>query len=694
LRQLTGPVGHAVALWAVLAALFHIYTSGFGFLEPREQRSVHLGFLLAIAFVLYPAGPRSPQHRPSWLDWLCAALAVAVNVYSYLEANRINLRQENIDELLWGELICGTIATALIIEALRRAVTPVLAGLVAIGIFYLFVAHLMPGILSYHRQLPFGEIVETMYLLNGMGIYGSITGISATMVAIFIAFGAFIEKSGVGRLFHNLGTKIAGRYAGGPAKVEVFSSALFGTISGSSTANVFATGSFTIPAMIQLGYRRHFAGGVEAASSVGGQIMPPVMGAGAFVLAEITNTPYSDVIVAATIGAIAYFVMILVCVHFEAKRLGLHGVDPSEIPLWRVVLADLHLFLPVVLLMWLLFSDYSPHYAAFWSILAVPVCSWLPRITKLLGIKWLIDRAVDGLAYLDRKLDAISSNTAGSDWKQFFVPFVRGFIQGSGLRLLPYVSSWCDYDTGIRPRGLYDMLATGGRNMAIVALACAGAGMFVASLTVTGVVTSLATKITALAGSNLLLAGGLLMVVTLILGMGVPTTAAYIIGASIGAPILIQLGVPMLAAHLFIFYFSILADATPPVSVASYAAASIAKANPMSVGLVAFRLAIAGFVCGFGYLYTPALMMQGPVHEILAQVAVYLIGLTVMAAGMFGYFRAHLPASVRLVIVPAALVLVLGHDYDVWLRIALELGLVAILWALPALGVRRAPAGG
>jgi TRAP transporter 4TM/12TM fusion protein len=653
LRQLQGPVGHAVALWAVLAVAFHLYTSGFGFFEPREQRSVHLGFLVAIAFVLYPGRARSPQHRPSWLDWLFAALAVAVNVYSYLEAHRINLRQENIDELLWGELICGAIETVLIIEALRRAVTPVMAALVTIGIFYLFVAHHAPGILSYHRALPFGEIVETMYLLNGMGIYGSITGISATMVAIFIAFGAFIEKSGVGRLFHNLGTKIAGRYDGGPAKVEVFSSALFGTISGSSTANVFATGSFTIPAMIQLGYRRHFAGGVEAASSVGGQIMPPVMGAGAFVLAEITNTPYSEVIIAATIGAVAYFVMILVCVHFEAKRLGLHGVDPSEIPLWRVVLADLHLLLPVLLLMWLLFNDYSPHYAAFWAILAVPVCSWIPAV-------------------------------------------LGGALAVAGVRPDPStaIGLWLSADTGIRPRTLYDMLAAGGRNMAIVALACAGAGMFVACLTVTGVVTSLATKVTALAGSNLLIAGALLMVVTLVLGMGVPTTAAYIIGASIGAPILIQLGVPMLAAHLFVFYFSILADATPPVSVASYAAASIAKANPMSVGLVAFRLALAGFVCGFGYLYTPALMMQGPVHEILAQTAVYLIGLTIMAAGMFGYFRDHLPMSVRLVIIPAALVLVLGHEFNVWLRVALELGLAAILWALPALGVRRAPAGG
>jgi TRAP-type uncharacterized transport system fused permease subunit len=262
------------------------------------------------------------------------------------------------------------------------------------------------------------------------------------------------------------------------------------------------------------------------------------------------------------------------------------------------------------------------------------------------------------------------------------------------LRLSPASAfgTWLNNDTGIRPRMLYEMMANGGRNMAIVALACAGAGMFVACLTITGVVTSLATKITGLAGGNLLIAGVLLMIVTLILGMGVPTTAAYIIGASIGAPIQIQMGVPMLAAHLFVFYFSILADATPPVSVATYAAAAIAKTSPMQAGLVASRLAIAGFVCGFGYLFSPEpLMMKGPWEEIVGETAVYLIGLTVMAAGMFAYFRSPLPLPVRLVVVPLALALVLAHDYPTWLRVAAELALAFGLWLLPVFGIGRRP---
>lgn len=617
MRELTGRTGLAVAIWAALAAAFHIYTAGYGFIEPREMRSVHLGLLVPLAFLLYPArAGKSPSDRPSWPDWALAVLALPPNIYSYLEANRINLRFENVTPLETPEVIFGFILTVLIIEALRRAVTPVLAGLLGLGIVYLFVTEYMPGIL-YYRDMGFEEIVETMYLLNGMGIYGSITGISATMVAIFIAFGAMIEVSGVGRLFHNLGTKVAGRYAGGPAKVEVISSALFGTISGSSTANVFATGSFTIPAMVKLGYRKHFAAGVEAASSVGGQIMPPVMGAGAFVMAEITNIPYSQIIVAALLGSFLYFFMILISVHFEAKRLRLSGVDPSEIPTWRVVLRDAHLLLPVILLMVLLMENFSPHFSAFWSIMATFVVSWFRK------------------------------------------------------------------DTRIGPRLAFKILANAGRNMTIVALACAGASMFVASLTVTGLIVSISNVITSVSQGNTLIAGALLMVTTLILGMGVPTTAAYVIGASVGASTLIGMGVPVLAAHMFVFYFSILADATPPVSVASYAAASIAKADPMKVGLVAFRLALAGFVVGFSYLYTPALLLQGPTMAIIEELLVNALGLTLLAAALSGYFNGDLSWPYRFAIGLGALVLVLFEAQENWLRIAIEIAVMAALYLRP-----------
>jgi TRAP transporter 4TM/12TM fusion protein len=622
MRDLKGPVFWLTASVAVFASLFHLWTGGFGFLEPREQRSVHLLLLLPLAFLLYPATERSPKDRPSVVDGILSALAVLPCLYSYGCANGgaycasiINLRFETVDPVFPSELMLGTIAVVLVLEALRRAVTPVLAGLVATGIAYLFVTEYMPGILHF-RDIPASQIVETLYLFNSLGIFGSITGISATMVAMFIIFGAFIEGSGVGRLFHNLGMKVAGRQSGGPAKVEVVSSALFGTISGSSVANVFATGSFTIPAMVKLGYRKQFAAGVEAASSVGGQIMPPVMGAGAFIMAEITNIPYQTIAIGAIAGSLLYFFMILISVHFEAKRLRLVGCDPSEIPDWSEVTRDAHLLLPVFIMVGSMGLGYSPAFSAFWGVVSMWPVSWLRSHTRLY------------------------------------------------------------------PVDVLRMLAVGGRNMVVVALACAGAGMFVACLTVTGMVISFSTIVTSLAGSNLYLAGILIAITVLILGMGVPTTAAYIIGAAIGAPILQKLGVPELPAHMFVFYFSILADATPPVSVASYAAASIARCSPMAAGVVAFRLAIAGFVVGFSYLHSSALLLLDTWSEISGEFLANALGLTLLAAGFFGFFRAPMPMALRLPLIPFGVALALADAVPVWYRVAaaavVMLGLYAV----------------
>jgi TRAP transporter 4TM/12TM fusion protein len=620
MRDLKGPAFWLAGGLGLAAALFHLYTGGFGLLEPRQQRSIHLLLLLPLAFLLFPARESSPKDRPSLLDCLLAALSILPNLYSHACANggaycaqNINLRFETVDPVYPVEMALGILAIALIVEAIRRAVTPALAILVVIGIIYLFVTEHMPGILQF-RDIPFPQIVEALYLFNATGIYGSITGISATMVAMFIIFGAFIEGSGVGRLFHNLGMRVAGRQSGGPAKVEVVSSALFGTISGSSVANVFATGSFTIPAMIKLGYKRHFAAGVEASSSVGGQIMPPVMGAGAFVMAEITGIPYASIAMAAILGSVLFFLMILVSVHFEAKKLRLASCDPSEIPTWAEVLRDGHLMIPVFVLIGLMAVGYSPSYACFWATLAVWPASWLSPATRL----------------------------------------------------------W--------PRDILRMLVNGGRNMAMVALACAGAGIFVAALTLTGMVISFSAVVTSLAGNSLALAGILVAITVLVLGMGIPTTAAYIIGAAVGAPILQQMGVPQLNAHMFVFYFSILADATPPVSVASYAAASIAKCSPMAAGAVAFRLAFAGFIVGFSYLHSGALLLRDTPSEIVGETLVVASALTLASAGFFGFFRAPLPWWLRIILVPLGVFLALYGDMNVWLRCAIVLAIMAALF--------------
>ena len=583
MNRTAGYVTTVIAFIAAAATVFHLYTAFIGYLEPRTQRSIHLAFMLPLVFLLYPFARKeqSDGQNVRWYDIGLALLAALPSLYSLIEADRINLRLEDVDPILPIELIMGGIATVLVIEAVRRAVSPIMAGLISTGVAYLFITEWMPGFWVY-RNIPFDEIIETMYLTNGQGIFGAITGIAATMVAIFIAFGAMVESSGAGRLFNNLGLRVAGKYAGGPAKVSVIISALFGTMSGSSSSNVFTTGSFTIPMMKKLGFRSSFAGGVETAASVGGQSAPPIMGAGAFVMAEITNTPYTDIIIAAALGSLCYFTMILVSVHLEAKKAGILGLDKDSISSWKDIGRDAHLLLPIAVLLTLLLMRFSPHFAAFYSILTTIVVASFRRHTRY------------------------------------------------------------------TPKSLYRSLVTAGKNTAPIAVACVGAGMFVAALTKTGVVVSLGTLVASFAGGDLWLAGILIMLLTLLLGMGVPTTPAYVITAAIGAPALIgDFGVPVLAAHMFVFYFATLADATPPVSVASYAAASIAKADPLVTGIQAARIAVAGYIVGYSYLFVPELRMEGTFVGIVANCLTIVGGLTMFASGVTGFWRRHLPSLMR-----------------------------------------------
>lgn len=620
MRDLRGPAGICIALWAVLATVFQLYTASIGFMEPREQRSLHVLLFLSLTFFLYPARPgKSPAHRPSIFDLLFAVSAIAACFYSYWYAHDINMRFEGIDPVTPVQLVLGSAITVLVIEAIRRAVTPVLAGLAMLIMFYLFTAQYWPGIFGY-REIPYWEIVDIMYLRNGTGVFGTLTGIATTMVAIFIAFGAFVEGLGLGTLFNNLGSRIAGRQVGGPAKVAVITSAFFGTMSGSSSANVFTTGSFTIPMMKRLGYARTFAGGVETAASVGGQLMPPIMGAGAFVMAEITRIPYIEIVQAAALGAVCYFFMLLVSVHLEARRLGLRGMNKDEVPLWRDIVRDLHLLLPVVVLLVLLIMRFSPHYSAFWSIMSTIAVGFLRRHT----------------------------------WPT--------------------------------PRKLFNILVTAGYNTTIVSVACVGAGIIVAGLTVTGLSTSIGTVISTLSGGVLLIAGALMMVTTILLGMGLPTTAAYVITSAIGVPFLVnEFGVPVLAAHMFIFYFAILADATPPVSIASYAAAAIAKAPPIATGAQGFRMAVAGFIIGFSFLYTPSLLMQGSVAEIVQQLAINLMGLTLLASGLSGFFRHRLGWPLRIALIVCGPALALTEGVSLPARLAAAAAILAVLFVMPML---------
>jgi len=614
-----------VFIWAFIGAAFHLYSAFIGYLEPRTQRSIHLFLMVSLIFLLFPGkrGTNTDNFCPTWSNIFVFLVALLPFAYSWLEADRINFRLEGVDDTLPMEMVMGTIATLVILEGIRRAVSPVLAGLVTICILYLFVTDYMPGVFHY-RPIGYGEIIETLYLATGQGIFGSITGIAATMVAIFIAFGAFMESSGVGRLFTNGGELLAGRYSGGPAKVSVVTSAFFGTMSGSASSNVFTTGSFTIPMMKRIGYRPQVASGIETAASVGGQSAPPIMGAGAFIMSEMTNTPYSDIIVAAVLGSFCFFSLVFISVHLEAKKNNLKGMSAEDLPKLKDILKDIHLLVPIVVLVVLLMMHYSPHTAALYSIVSTLIITFFRKNTR------------------------------------FSV------------------------------KALFNTLYKAGANTAPIAIACAGAGIIVAVLTKTGLVVSIGGIIADVSGGNLWMAAFILMFVVLIMGMGVPTTAAYVITAAVGTPMLINdFGVPILAAHMFVFYFAILADATPPVSIASYAAASIARCNPLETGLQASRMAIAGYFVGLSYLFVPEMRMEGEWQNILGHLIAIIGGLTMVAGAIAGYLGAHLHLYLRIILPFVGAYLALNSSLELSVRVISVVAILSCLILAPKLMTKK-----
>lgn len=605
MRSLSGPVGVAVSLWTAITILIHLYYAAFGFLEPLPQRALHLMLLVAPVFLLFPARRDGPG-QPTVPDWLLAGASLPPHLYVFLNARELLDRTAFVDPLETIELVLGTLATLLVVEATRRALSATLAIMVAVVVGYLFVCHLMPGI-WYYRPLPYAHIIDILYLVNNSGLYGFLTGISAGIVILFIAFGALSQASGLGELFHNLGLVVAGRFSGGPAKVEVVGSALFGTISGSSVANVVVTGTLTIPLMIRRGFRPTLAGGIEAASSVGGAIMPPVMGAASFVMAETIGVPYFEIAKAAALGALLYYFGIFVAVHFEAQRLGMKGLPSSELPRPSLLLRDIHLVLPIVLLVWMLGDRFSATFSCVVAIGALVVVSWLRGHTRL------------------------------------------------------------------TPLRLFNALAAAGATAATLAVAVASAGIITAALVNTGLLLALSGIIKALAAGSLVKLVLLLALTCLVLGMGVPTTPAYIVTSAIGAPLLADYGIGLLAAHLFVFYFAVLADATPPVAAASYAAAAIAKAPPLAVGFNAFRLAIGGFLAGIAFIWEPALLLQGSWGEIGGIAVALGTGITLVAAASMGFMGGRLPLWLRPLLAAAGLFCGLWHGMEPWQRAGIGL---------------------
>ncbi len=583
MRNLKGWQAWAVGGWLVLLVLFHLYTASFGIMQPRIQRGIHLLFLLPVAFLLFPSGKRSPKQHPSVPDLFLAGLALLPPLYVIIQNDVLSMRLVFIDPVLPLEMTLGLINIILLLEGIRRAVVPAMSILIAVFFGYLFIAPYLPGVF-YSKPPIIAEIIEMQYLVSDAGIYGSITGVSATFVALFVIFGAFMENTRTGQFFTDLACRLAGKSSGGPAKIAVISSGLFGSISGVGAANVYSTGTFTIPLMKSLGYRKQFAGAVEASASTGGMLMPPVMGAGAFVMAEITGISYVQIIVAALLGSMLYYASLIFRVHFTAQKENLRGISEDQLLSYTQILKDSYLLIPMLALVFLLLKGFSPFYAA---------------------------NAAIGITFL---------------------------------------ASFFKKKTRMTPAKLWATLLLSGKNMIMIALACAGAGMVVSIVTNTGLALGIASVITNWSGGTLLPALVLIMITSLVLGMGLPCTPAYIIAVTIGGPAMLAMGCALLPAHLFVFYFAILAGITPPVCIPAYCAASIAGSKPLQTGFEAFKLSMVGFMIPYIFIYNQALLLQGSTLEIITVIGIMLLSVILLAGSMSAYLFRILNAPSRILL--------------------------------------------
>ncbi|MFO1129728.1 MAG: TRAP transporter permease [Rhodospirillales bacterium] len=588
----SGITGKIAFCWAIVFCLFQIVTAAFNPLSSIVLRSLHVGFLLSLTFLLFRARASDQRATVPWYDWLLAIVAFLLGLYHWVfEAALV----QRAGEPNLADIVVGSIVILLVAEAARR-----LTGwslLLLCGAFIplaLFGRHL-PGFLA-NRGFAYDQVVDQLFL-GTEGIYGVPTLVSATYIFVFILLGAFLERAGLIQLFNDVALGLVGHHKGGPAKVAVVSSGLMGTINGSAIANVLTIGQFTIPLMIRFGYRPAFAGAVEATASMGGQIMPPVMGAVAFIMAETIGVPYRDIAIAALIPALLYYASTFWMVHLEAGRCHLDGLPKHLCPsAWRAVVGHWHLSLPLVALVGLLFGGYTPMFAGCMAL------------------------AITALLILGNAATAATSRGAfrfafwiGLGLAATLLSRVIGLrIEATALLLVGVlvVVALFMRQGRVALQRLISAMADAAKAALAVGVACALIGILVGICTLTGLGSTLARVVFDLAGHHLLLALVMTMVACLILGTGLPTIPTYIITSAMMAPALLQLGVPLIVSHMFCFYFGILADLTPPVALAALAAQAIARASHLRIGLIATRISLAGYVVPFIAVYSPALMLQ------------------------------------------------------------------------------------
>ncbi len=622
-RQFKGKLELFIKILCIAFSAFHLYTAAFGAFAPQIQRSVHLGFVLTLVYLLYPARSKSNLSVLVWYDVILAIMGAAVCGYIVYNYDTIVLEAGPPTDL---DLIFGIMTIILVLEATRRIVGLPIALVAFIFLLYALFGNYIPGIMG-HKGFSISRVVGHMYLTTE-GIFGMPLGVSASFVFLFVLFGAFLHSTGLGKFFIDLALAAAGKYVGGPAKVAVLASGFFGTISGSSVANTVSTGTFTIPLMRSVGYRPHFAGAVEAASSTGGQIMPPIMGAAAFIMAQFLGISYFEIAKTAIIPALLYYLAVGFMVHMEAKRLGLKGIPQERLPVTLHVLREGgYLLIPIFVLIYLLMQGYTPLKSAYYCILTTVIISFLANNWKTY------------LAFKEQQGSMPVTEPAPTE-------------SSLGKTIIA-----CN---AINMKDVLTAMENGARLALGVAAACACTGIVIGVVTLSGMGLKLANAIVELSGNSFFLTLFLTMLASIVLGMGLPTTAKYIVLATIAAPAIKSFGVPDIAAHLFIMYFGILADLTPPVALAAYAAAGIAQSEPNKTGFTAVKLAFAGFLIPYIFCYNPGLLMIGATGlEVTFYVATAAVGIMALSFANVGYWLRDLYFWERIPLVGAAISLII-----------------------------------
>ena len=573
---------------AICLGIFHLYTAQFGIIPGLGQRTIHITLVLFMSFLIF-AKQEKPLRLKWWIYLIAALGTLASGTYMYIVDKELALR---VGIVYTRDIVFGVALIVSIFWANKRQMgwPLVVVGLASIA--YMAFGHLLPGDLG-HRPYDLGDIVETLALTT-QGIFGPALAVSSTVIAIFVYFGAFLKATGGSEAINDFSQALLGHVRGGPAKVAVLASCIFGSLSGSAVANVAATGAVTIPLMKKTGYRSEFAGAVEAVASVGGQIMPPVMGAAVFLMAEFLGIPYVDILYAAIFPAIFYFLAVLIQVDLEAARTGLTGMDRSQLPsLWKSLKNSWHVFIPVILIVVLLVVvRWTPVKAAFWSIVSLFVLAiFFSR--KKITLKLVVQALVDG------------------------------------------------------SHGLLG-----------VASACAISGVVIGALSLTGLGLKFSSMLIYLSMGNVYILLVLTMLSAIFLGMGMSTLPCYLVLAVIVAPALVKMGLDPLASHLFIFYFGITAGITPPVCVAAFAGAAIAESDPMRTGYIAIRLGLAAMILPFMFIFGHGLLLRGTTTVIIMSLASSALGITALAISLSGYLRRPLHPIKRAVLFAAALILI------------------------------------